>query len=346
MAPSSITAADIDHLALGCDLLGSGGGGSTAAARLIVAHHLAGLPPVPVISGPAPSATVACAGAMGSAAIMLESLPGPTVFARAVRTLENFYGPVDAIIPLEIGGVNGVLAVLVAATLDRPLVDADAMGRAFTHIHHTVLATAVPLTTVAFAGSTGGTALVRASDGRQLDRMLRSILPAVGGWGAIACHAGDAGTIVGGAVRGSVSRALGLGHALAEAMAGAPAAFTTHPGVRVVLEGTVVEVTRRPGVTVTGVASLQGPRRSAARIDFANEFVAAYWRGESVVSAPDIICVLDEATWQPLSADALAPHQRVRVVAINAPPELRDLHAANGDFGIASYGYAPLRAAS
>lgn len=346
MALSSITAADIDGLALGCDLLGSGGGGSTAAARLIVGHHLAGLPGVPLVGALAPSATVVCAGAMGSAAIMLESLPGPSVFVRAVRTLEDHHDRLDAVMPLEIGGVNGVLAVLVAAALDRPLVDADAMGRAFTHLHRTVLAAAVPLTTVAFAGSTGGSALVGASDGYQLDRMLRSILPAVGGWGAIACHAGDAGTIVGGAVRGSVVRALGLGHALAEAMAGAPTAFETHPGVRVLLDGTVVEVIRRPGVAVAGVASLQGPRGSAVRIDFANEFVAVYWRGELAASAPDIICVLDEVTWLPLSADTLAPHQRVRVVTIDAPPELRDAHAASGDFGLASYGYAPLIAAS
>lgn len=340
---SEITAGDIDTLALGCDLLGSGGGGSTSAARLIAAHHLADRPPVRLLGDVDPSVPVACVGAMGSAVVMLESLPGPSVFVRAVHKLEERHGRIDAIMPLEVGGVNGVLAALIASALDRPLVDADPMGRAFTLIHRTVLALTVPLTTLAFAGATGGSACFQASDGQQLERMVRSILPSVGGWAAIACHAGDAGTIVGNAVKGSVSRALGLGRALAEAMAGHPEAFESYPGLRIVLDGTIVEVTRRPGVTVAAVASLQSGRaRSAVRIDFANEFVAVYVGGELAASAPDIICVLDEATWQPLSVDTLGPHQRVRIVVIDAPAELREAHAVGGDFGMASYGYTPV----
>lgn len=334
-----ISADDVDDLARGCDLLGSGGGGSTAAAELILAHHLGQGPAVELRDEVDDDVFVACVGAVGSAAVMLESLPSPLPFVRAVEYLGRHEQRVQAVLPLEVGGVNGVLAVLAAAALGVDLVDADPMGRAFTRLDRTVLEHTVPLRSLAFCGSSGELAYFEASHGPRIEQMVRSILPTVGGWGVAACYAGHAGPILRGAVRGAISRALSLGRALSAAIHGNPELLLARRDVAVVFEGSLDQVTRRPGVEAGGTASLRHrSHRRFARLDFSNEYAVLIDGGELTASAPDIICVLDENSWQPVSPDELEERQRVRVLTIAAPPELRAAHERSEAFGLASHG--------
>lgn len=338
-----ITAGDVDALAAGCELLGSGGGGSTAAARLILAHHLTDRPPVRLAMRPDPAAPVVCVGAVGAAALMLEHLPSPYAFTHAVATLARHGTPPEAVLPLEVGGVNGLLAVLTAAALDLPLLDADPIGRAYTRLHRTVLAAHAPPTVMAFSSPTGESALFEAPDAAALERMIRSILPSVGGWGAVAYAVGKARDVRAHAVRATVSRALSLGAALRRAMAGQPATLLGRPDIASVFDGAVVDVTRRPGIEMGGAASLRHARLPrVARLDFANEYVAVYDAGELVACAPDIICVLDEDDWRPVPVDRIARGRRVRILAIAAPPELVAAHRQTSDFGLAAHGFAPV----
>lgn len=303
---------------------------------------------MPLVDRLPPEAFVTCVGAVGSPALMLESLPSPFPFVRAVRMLEGRHQPVDAVLPLEIGGVNGLLAVLTAWALGVPLVDADPMGRAYTHVHQTVLGAAVPLTALGFSSAMGGSAYFEAADGAVIERMVRSLPPSVGGWGSVACYAGQAHRILRHAVHGSVSRALVLGRSLAAAIQGDAGAIRWLEDVKIVFEGTVTEVTRRPGFEAGGVASLRHRlgRHRYGRLDFANEYLAAYDNGQLEVCAPDIICVLEEATWRPISVEQLSPQQRVRVISIKAPAELRAAHDATAAFGLHVHGFTPVGAAA
>lgn len=340
-----ITQRDVDTLALGCELLGSGGGGSTSAARLILRHHLGGRPPVPLVHRPSPRTPVVCVGAVGAPALMLEDLPSPAAFTRAVAVMDRHGRPAEAIFPLEVGGVNGLLAVLAAAALGVPLIDADPMGRAYTHLHRSVLGRSTPATALAFAGRAGEAAYFEANDASALERMVRSILPSAGGWGVVAWHAGEAGTVLRHAVPRTVSRALGLGAALAAAIDGDPGVLTGRDDVHVGFEGTVVEVTRRPGIEVGGAASIQHSRlRAVARLDFANEYVALYDNGDLVACAPELLCVVDARTWRPIAVDRLDRGHRIRILVIDAPPSLRDAHRRLGEFGLVAHGFAPVGA--
>lgn len=336
-----ITADDVAALALGCELLGSGGGGSPSAAQLILAHQLARSAPVRVEQELPPSAHVACVGAVGSAALMLEDLPGPSPFVRAVDAIRRHGTPVNAVLALEMGGVNGLLAPLAASALGLPLVDADPHGRAYTRLDRSVLGASIPMTALAFANSAGETVYVEARDGAAIERMVRAILPAAGGWGAVACFAGRADAVVSRAVAGSVSRALALGAALSAAMGGNPAELLGRPDTREAFEGIVTEEMSWPGVEVGGVASLRHAHRpSVARLDFSNEYVALYADGDLVAAAPDIICALDASTWRPIPVDRLTAGQRVRLLVIDAPPELALIRRATGDFGLPAHGFA------
>ncbi len=338
MSPDALRGGDVAALALGCDVLGSGGGGTTGTAALILAHHLADGRSIPLVTEPDPACFVACVGAYGSATLMLESLPRPAAFHAALRALERRHQRVDALLPLEVGGVNGVLAALVAVTTGLPLIDADPMGRAFSQVSDTVLASAVPLRSVFLAGASGHTVHLDAPAGSSPEPALQSVLPAVGGWGGFAAFPGRAAEILPYAVPGTVSRAVALGRAFARAGAGEPAALLGMPGVRVVLDGWVTDVRRQPGVEVRGVASLSLRTRGPGRVDFANEYLAVLVAGELRVSAPDVICVVDH-DFTPVPAEELRAGQQVRVLAVDAPPALRAAHERTGRFGLAGRGY-------
>ena len=69
---------------------------------------------------------------MGAPTVMVEKLPRGDEAVLALQALEAIFGRrADATMPIECGGINSTLPLVVGATLGIPVVDADGMGRAF-----------------------------------------------------------------------------------------------------------------------------------------------------------------------------------------------------------------------
>ena len=74
---------------------------------------------------------VAVVSFMGAPLVGQERFRIPAI-ARAVRMMEEYVGRrFRVVMAVEIGGGNGLAPFMAAAFLDIPVVDADAMGRAF-----------------------------------------------------------------------------------------------------------------------------------------------------------------------------------------------------------------------
>ena len=58
-------------------------------------------------------------------------------------------------------------------------------------------------------------------------------------------------------------------------------------------------------------------------IVFQNENLVARVDGRTRAIVPDLVCICDRDTAEPITTDALRYAQRVRVVAVSAPPILR-----------------------
>src|SRR5438874_13105938 len=135
MAPlRPVTAEEIESLAIGAWILGTGGGGSPYLALLNMrALYRQGA--VVSLMDPmdlADDDLVAVVSNMGAPLVGQERLTDPRTIARAVTMMEEYLGRrFRAIMSLEIGGGNAVQPFMAAALLDRPVVDADCMGRAF-----------------------------------------------------------------------------------------------------------------------------------------------------------------------------------------------------------------------
>jgi len=138
-----VSAEEIESLAIGAWILGTGGGGSPylallnmrklyregAVVSLLDPRDLADDDPVAVVSN------------MGAPLVGQERLTDPRTIARAVTMMEEYLGRrFRAVMSLEIGGGNALQPFLAAALLGLPVVDADCMGRAFPEAQMTTFA--------------------------------------------------------------------------------------------------------------------------------------------------------------------------------------------------------------
>ena len=127
-------AEEIDPLAIGAWIFGTGGGGSPYLAQLNLKQLYADGKPCRLIDPLAleDDDYVAVVSKMGAPLVGQERLVDPAHLARAVQVMEEYLGKrFRAIMSVEIGGGNAISPFLAGAVLDLPVVDADAMGRAY-----------------------------------------------------------------------------------------------------------------------------------------------------------------------------------------------------------------------
>ena len=129
-----LRAEELEPLAIGVWILGAGGGGDPYHSYLNLRELYARGARVQLLDPMelADDARVAVVSAMGAPLVGEERLDDPQIAARAVQIMTEYLGePFDAVMAVEIGGSNGLQPFMVAAVMDLPVVDADAMGRAF-----------------------------------------------------------------------------------------------------------------------------------------------------------------------------------------------------------------------
>src|ERR1043165_4899241 len=129
-----ITLDDIEALAVGSWILGTGGGGSPYLGLLNMrrlyaeGHRVELMQPEDL----ADDDMVAVVSNMGAPLVGQERLTDSRNIARAVAALQEYTGvPFRAVMSVEIGGGNAIQPMMAAAHLKLPVVDADCMGRAF-----------------------------------------------------------------------------------------------------------------------------------------------------------------------------------------------------------------------
>ena len=134
MSGRELSIDDIESLAVGAWVLGTGGGGNPYLPLLNMRALYKQGRRVQLID-PADlddDDLVALIASMGAPLVGQERLGDSLTPTRAVVLMERHIGKrFDALMSVEIGGGNGVRPLMVAAHLGRPVVDSDTMGRAY-----------------------------------------------------------------------------------------------------------------------------------------------------------------------------------------------------------------------
>jgi|tagenome__1003787_1003787.scaffolds.fasta_scaffold20849425_2 DUF917 family protein len=320
---------ELRDLARGAAVLGTGGGGDPYIGRLLAEQAIAQYGPVRLVDvAEVPEdALVLPSAMMGAPTVMVEKLPRGGEAAGALRALETRLGRAAThTVSIEAGGLNSTVPFAVAAELGLPVVDADAMGRAFPELQM-VLPTLVGIgaTPMALADEKGNSVILDTVDNRWAERLARSATVDMGCTAMISLYALAGGRLEEALVAGTLSLCEELGRLIASERAahGDPVgAVTERLRGRVLLSGKVVDVERR---TVEGFA------RGEARIEgdgvlglsFQNEHLLARLDGEVAACTPDLIIVLDAETGEPVTTEGLRYGQRVAALAAPCDPRWR-----------------------
>lgn len=322
---------DIEHvpdLARGAAVLGTGGGGDPHIGALLATQAIATHGPVDIVSiNEVPAdALVVMVAMMGAPTVMVEKLPSLEEVIAPVQAMEpHLDRPITHIACAEIGGVNSTIPVAAAAVLGLPLVDGDAMGRAFPELQM-VLPTlsGVSASPMAFADEKGNTGVLQTVDNHWAERIARVACIEMGCSIIITLFPQSGSQLRDTMVAGSLSQAIEVGSAITQARTANDdpvARVVVALGGRELFAGKVVDVDR---------ATTAGFARGRARVDgeagtltlsFQNEHLMAHLGDTVLATTPDLIMVLEHDSGEPITTEGLRYGQRVRVIA--APSDER-----------------------
>src|SRR5215204_6432808 len=302
-------------------------------------------------------AFVTTVGGMGSPTVGIERVGRGDECVRAMRALERHLGRrFTHVIPGEIGCSNAMRPMVVAAQTGLPVIDGDGMGRAFPELQmDTFSIYGVAPTPGTLADPRGHEVIFdKISDPVTLERYARAVTIQMGGAAGYAFPPMTAAEVRRTAIPGTVTLAIEIGRAVLAARATltnpVDAALSVAGGQRL-FHGKIVDVERRLlGGFARGVLQLEGTGVDSGRslrIDFQNEnLIARTDDGEILAVVPDLICLVDEDSAEPVTTEILRYGLRVTVLGIPAPGMLKtpDALAVVGPeaFGYVGVPFTPL----
>jgi len=322
---------DVDDLAVGAWAIGTGGGGSPYLNHLTVQQLAETGTSFDLISVDelADDAQVAVVSTMGAPIVMQERLQDSRDVARAVEIMAEYLGrPFDAVMATEIGGSNSFQPFMAAAHLDLPIVDADAMGRAYPEAQMTSFAIAGlqpwPLSLVDPRGVEA--VIAHVPTWKWMERASRVLTVETGSMAAT-CKAPRTGVEVKRwGVRDTVTAAIGIGAAVRRARArhaDPVSAICDETGGVPLFTGKITDVERRTtGGFLRGSARLEGLHDDAGsdvRLELQNEWLVAWRDGQAIATVPHLICLLDSVSGEAVGTETVRYGQRVSLIGITAP---------------------------
>src|SRR3981081_616538 len=297
-ALTEITLDDIESLAVGAWILGTGGGGSPYLGLLNLrqlyarGHRVQLMSPLDL----ADDNRVAVVSNMGAPLVGQERLADSRNIARAVAMQEEYSGvKFRAVMSLEIGGGNGIQPLMAAAHLGLPVVDADLMGRAYPEAQMTSAAVGDlrPYPCALYDPRGLESIVTSVPSWKWMERVSRKICVEMGSI-ASTCKAPRTGReIKDWGIHFTVSKAIGIGRRVREAQrlhTDPIAAILDEAEGKQLFRGKVVDVARRAtegflrGRCV--IEGLDEDRGARLELAFQNEWVVAWRDGDAIAMSP------------------------------------------------------------
>jgi DUF917 family protein len=322
-----ITERDIDAMALGAFVLGSGGAGDPYLTTEMLRNQLSGGRHLDIVALDElpPDAEVAPLAMVGSPHALSEKL----LSTSDIRTLFFAEGlrdrAPDAVMPYELAGLNALYPLAAAAELGVPVLDADFTGRGFSSLDTTMLGiSGAQLAEHIICDSRGRTVTVRTTGVISLESLIRPMAETMGWLVGISTASLRRDFLAAHSLAGTVSDCLAIGRmfgTFAESSIESVESTLEAAGGRLLGSGRVVERVSAPerlGPRASVAIEPDQPGAALLRIEQRNEFHLVVRDGEILASVPDIITVVDRDTWTPLSSEEVSTQRDVHVIALPA----------------------------
>jgi len=329
-----LTVDDVDCLAIGAAVLGSGGGGDPYLGRLMARAAIQEKGDVKLIELEElpDDGLVIPSAMMGAPAVLLEKIPNGQEPEKAFNVVASFFREeVYATMSVEAGGINSCVPVYTAARLGLPLVDADGMGRAFPEIPMVTFSLeGVSASPMVCCDEKGNVVIIHAINNDWVETLSRAVTVAMGLSSMIGLYVMKGSIVKKSAVRGTISLAIEIGRRIMEAnrrkVSPVDSILEVTKGYRL-FEGKVVDVQRdlttgfvRGKAIFEGIDSFKG---STFRLEFQNENLVGFRDEKPIAMVPDLITSLDRETGRPITTEHLKYGQRVIIIGMPCAPVWR-----------------------
>lgn len=334
-----LTVEDLKDVGRGAAFLGTGGGGDPYIGRMLATHAIEeyGMPEIIEPDDLADDAVVYTIAMLGAPTVLIEKAACGDDVDLAISRMEKYTGKkADAIMPIEIGGVNSMLPIMAAARLGLPLVNADGMGRAFPEIQMVSFNIyGVSCTPLVVTDDHLNSLVVETGSAKRAEDLVRVCSVEMGCAVIISSYPMTGAEVKRTAVKGTMTLALEIGQAIKRGRhTGNPVdelvsylrSTPYYNQCKVLFEGKVTDLRRETSrgfaVGYCHLLAADGSDR-LMEVTFQNEHLVA--REDGVVKAivPDLICMVDTETAEPIPVEALKYGQRIKVLGVSAPPILR-----------------------
>ncbi|MFV0334488.1 MAG: DUF917 domain-containing protein [Tropicimonas sp.] len=344
---------DLADLAVGAAFLGTGGGGDPYIGRQMVQICLDEGLSVELVDPDDldDDALVIPTAMMGAPTVLVEKLPSGVEAINSLKRLEKrLERKATHTMPIEIGGINSTIPLVVGARLGLPIVDADGMGRAFPELQmETFGVYGISGSPMAVSNEWGDCALIEATNNEMMEWLSRGVAIRMGGAAYIAEYAMSGAEVKRTAVPRTLSLAIQVGRVLREAKATHQNPFevllnfmpqTLYSFATVIYQGKIADMQRetRNGFAI-GHARIEGfgAHDGVMEIEIQNENLIARVGGQVKAIVPDLICIMDSETAEPITTEGLRYGQRVTVISVSVPEIMRTPEAL-AVFGPACFG--------
>jgi DUF917 family protein len=341
---------DLEYVALGAGILGTGGGGNAYLGKLRAWEQLRAGRRIRVIPPEAlqEEDLVIAVGGIGAPTVGIEKIKKGDECLRAVKAVEKEVGqPAAALMTVEIGGANAIEPMIAAAMANLPIVDVDGMGRAFPELQMiTFFIYGLKPWPGALCDEKGNTVVfTEVQSALWLEKLARTGTVAMGCTASFALPPLTGKQVNEWGVKYTVSQVWRLGRTVMQARAekrDPVAAILTEEHGNLLFKGKIVDVARwttegfaRGRLEIEGF----GPSTSQTlQIEFQNENLIARVNGHVVATVPDLICMVDTETGRPISTEETRYGLRVSVLGLPCTPLFHTPEALNV-IGPRAFGY-------
>ncbi|WP_288529844.1 DUF917 domain-containing protein [uncultured Secundilactobacillus sp.] len=322
---------EIENIALGASFFGAGGGGNPYVGKMMAIAAIEKFGPVKLVSTDEiedDGLFISVAG-MGAPTVLAEKIPNGNEYRHAFEKISQYTGKqFTGVFPIEAGGVNSMIPLVVASQLGIPLVDCDTMGRAFPELQMTTLHLGgINISPLVITDEKGNISVTETVTDKWAETILRAETTEMGGQAAVALYPCTGADLKQWGVHGIVSQCEVVGRMIEQASDSKEdpyEALLRETGGFRLFQGKIVDVIR---TTKNGfnfgtiqIDGLDQDKGSRCEINFQNENKIAKVDDHLSAVTPDLIILVDTETLVPVTTENLKYGKRVRVLATKANP--------------------------
>ena len=320
MSKKLVSIKDLQNIAVGTTILGSGGGGDPECDLLLACYFTELYAEASLISVDEveDDTLVVPVGFMGAPSVGTEMLTNGFEFDSIFAKIEeHFQKKIGAIVASEIGGSNGLVPFSISARTRIPVVDADTLGRAFPELQMSscTLFNIAP-SPCFLADSLGNVCTLHEATSKEVENKGRVICAQMGSSAAVSLCIMTAKEAKVALLRGTVTLAKEVGRLAKEKNR---KALQDRHDLKIITSGCVIDVqSRNDRGFLEGKIVIQCPS-GLVEVLFQNEYLLAKGNQSTFAVTPDIICLFEKERFIPLCVENVRYGYEVELAVLPSP---------------------------